>query len=212
MQMNSNNLIALEKNTQAVYERQAQRFDQERSKVLFEKQWLDRFVQLLSPGAKILDVGCGAGEPIARYFIEKGYDLTGLDFSRSMLEIARTRFPDSTWHYMDMRQLHLQDRFDGIIAWHSFFHLKREDQKSTLQNFAEHLRPGAVLMLTVGYEDGEVLGHVGGEEVYHASFAYETYEALLNDLGLSVLRFVNDDPDCRGASVLLAQKSSVPDS
>lgn len=196
----------IEKNTQDVYERNGERFDAERSKSLFEKVWLDRFVERLPEKARILDVGCGAGEPIAQYLIEQGFDVTGIDFSNTMLDIIRTRYPNNKWHYMDMRHLNLPDKFDGIIAWHSFFHLTHDDQKITLQKFAEHLTPNGVLMLTVGYDEGEAIGHVGGEEVYHASFNYENYEALLKDLGIKVAQFTPDDPECGGASVLLAQK------
>lgn len=204
--MGDKNILDIEQNTQGVYERNGERFDTERSKTLFEKVWLDRFAERLPKKAKILDVGCGAGEPIAQYLIERGFDVTGIDFSNTMLDIIRRRYPDNEWHHMDMRQLNFPNKFDGIIAWHSFFHLTRDDQKTTLQKFADYLAPGGILMLTVGYDEGEAIGHVGGEEVYHASFAYEDYEMLLNDLGITVVDYILDDPECGGASILLAQK------
>ena len=121
-------LNAIEKNTRGIYDRNARLFDSERSKRLEEKSWLDRFSDLLPKSAKVLDVGCGAGEPIARYLIGKVFEIEGLDFSRTMLEIIRGRFPDQRWHRMDMRTLSLSTRFEGIIAWHSFFHLNHDDQ------------------------------------------------------------------------------------
>ena len=86
-------LSALAHTTLGVYDRQAERFDTERPRVLFERVWLDRFLAMVPPGGRILDVGCGAGEPIARYLMARGRQVTGLDASSAMLAIARRRFP-----------------------------------------------------------------------------------------------------------------------
>ncbi|MGJ3231748.1 MAG: hypothetical protein ACFE0P_08120 [Oceanicaulis sp.] len=69
----SDDLTPLAAKTQAIYERQAARYDAERAKVLFERAWLDRFVEPLRVGAAILDVGCGAGDPIAFYLMKKDF-------------------------------------------------------------------------------------------------------------------------------------------
>ena len=107
---------------------------------------------------------------------------------------------------MDMRELELSSRFDGIIAWHSFFHLSHDDQELTLHKITEHLEPNGILILTVGDQYGESVGRVGAEEVYHASFSFDTYEKILTSLNMKVLEFVPNDPKCAKASVLLAQK------
>ena len=60
-----------------LYQRHADDWDRERGRSLVEKEWLDRFLALLPLRPSILDMGCGSGEPIARYFIEKGCDCDG---------------------------------------------------------------------------------------------------------------------------------------
>jgi SAM-dependent methyltransferase len=62
-----------------------------------EIPYLQMVTQLAPAPGKVLDVGCGSGEPIARYFVEHGYQVTGVDAVNEMLDIARTRFPDMTW-------------------------------------------------------------------------------------------------------------------
>lgn len=196
--------------TQRIYEKNAGRFDAERSKVLFERPWLDRFAALLPAGGTVLDAGCGSGLPIAQHFIEQGYQVTGIDFAAPMLDMARRRFPTSCWLQADMRTLDLEARFDGIIAWHSFFHLTPEDQHQTIPVLAKHLSPKGVLMLTAGDQEGEVTGHVGDDVVYHSSLSREGYIRLLSNVGLDILSFVVADPDCDGATVLLARKMVSP--
>lgn len=197
-------LTAVAATTQAVYERQATRFDRERPRRLHERAWLDRFLALVPPGGLILDLGCGAGDPIAAYITSAGYRVIGLDASRAMLALARERFPAGDWRHGDMRSLDFSERFDGIIGWNSFFHLTRDEQRDALPRIGRHLAPGGALMLTVGPEDGEVLGTVGGEPVYHASLAPREYERILGDLGLALVAPIAEDPACDNQTVLLA--------
>jgi SAM-dependent methyltransferase len=200
-------LAELALTTQDVYERNAERFDAERYKGLMEKVWLDRFLDLLPEGGEVLDVGCGSAEPIADYIIGRGFQVVGVDASAGMIRLASERFPGNDWQQIDMRALDLSQKFHGLIAWDSFFHLTREEQRQVLPLFAAHLKAPGALMLTVGPEEGEVDGHVGDDRVYHASLSSAEYRTILESHGLEVVKFIPDDPDCDGHSVLLARFS-----
>ena len=191
--------------TQDVYERHASSWDKQRRSLPFaEKGWLDRFTAALPPRARILELGPGAGLPISDYLIHCGYHLTGIDASRSMLTIARQRFPSATWLRGDMRDLNLPEQFDGIIAWDSFFHLPQADQIRLLPKLSAHLKSDGALLVTVGPKAGEVLGSIGGDAVYHASLAPEDYRQRLESLGFTSIHFQAEDPDCQQRSVILA--------
>ena len=66
------------------YQRHAHAFDAARRRNLPSSGiWLDRLIRSICPrAAHILDLGCGGGEPVARYLIDRGYHLTGIDSSR----------------------------------------------------------------------------------------------------------------------------------
>ncbi|CAN7330185.1 class I SAM-dependent methyltransferase [Agrobacterium tumefaciens] len=181
-------------------------FDKERGRSLAEKPWLDRFTSLLPGGGSILDIGCGSGEPIAGYFISNGYDVTGIDASLPLIELCRNRFPENLWVVADMRELALGRRFDGLIAWHSFFHLKPEDQRLMFGIFRRHANDGAVLMFTAGPAHGEAIGTFQGKPLYHASLARDDYESLLAAHGFRLLDHIVNDPQCGGATVYLARR------
>lgn len=189
------------------YERNAHRWDSERPRVLYEKQWLDAFLKLLPPTPSVLELGPGAGEPIAKYLIDNGAQVTGVDSSPSMIAICRERFPENDWHVGDMRELSVTQTFDGIIAWDSFFHLTATDQRNMFPLFSSHVSRGGALVFTSGHEAGEAIGNLCGEPLYHASLANNEFEELLSENRFVVVKHINEDPTCNSHTVWLAQKS-----
>lgn len=191
----------------SLYERHANAYDKLRGRDLFEKSWLDRFAMLLPRGGSILDIGCGMGEPIARYLIEAGHPVTGIDSSPTLIDTCRARFPEQSWEVADMRSLALERSFDGLIAWDSFFHLCPDDQRGMFAVFAAHAAPGAALMFTSGPADGIAMGTFEDEPLYHASLDAGEYRALLGKNGFDVVAQAVEDPSCGGHTVWLARRS-----
>jgi SAM-dependent methyltransferase len=188
-----------------LYEEHAAAWDTQRGRDLHEKPWLDRFLAGAPPGGTILDIGCGMGEPVARYFIERGYRVTGVDSSPALIAMCAARFPAHEWIVADMRALDLGRRFDGLIAWHSLIHLTPEDQRPIFTRFARHARAGAPLMFTSGPGEGEVIGEWQGEPLYHGSLDADGYRGLLEAAGFGDIVHRARDPDCGSATAWLAR-------
>jgi SAM-dependent methyltransferase len=189
-----------------LYEDNAAAWDGLRApEAVLEQGWLERFAVGLPTGAEVLDIGCGSGQPIARWLIGRGFHLTGIDSSPSLIEICRGRFPQAAWHVADMRKLALGRRFDGLIAWHSFFHLEPGDQPRMFERFAGHSRRGAILMFTSGCSEGVRIGEWQGQPLYHASLDPQDYRRLLRDNGFELLEHRPRDPECGEATVWIAR-------
>ena len=191
-------------NVVALYDRHAHEYDLDRGRSLQEREWLDRFLVHVAPRGTILDIGCGTGEPIAAYLIERGHDVLGVDSSPAMIDLCRARFPDMEWLVSDMRMISLGRRFEGILAWDSFFHLGMDGQRGMFSRFASHALPGAPLMFTSGPAEGEAVGTYRNQPLYHASLGPGEYKKLLFETGFEVQAFVAEDPACGGHTVWLA--------
>ena len=194
-----------------LYERHALEYDRDRSRSLQERAWLDRFLLQVRSGGTVLDVGCGMGEPIARYLVDHGFRVVGVDASPTMIEICRARFPDSEWLVVDMRDLDLDRRFEGIVAWDSFFHLDTDDQRRMFPRFASHAQLGAPLMFTSGPAEGEAIGVYCEEPLYHASLGPAEYEQLLATNGFVVKAYAAEDPQCGEHTVWLTTYANQPE-
>jgi SAM-dependent methyltransferase len=190
----------------SIYRRHARAWTRARGKHLNERNWIDRFSNLLPSCGQVLDLGCGSGEPIACYLAEYGHKITGVDSSPEMIEMFAENLPGHEAIVADMRSLRLQKRFGGVLAWDSFFHLGHEDQRAMFSLFGEHSRAAAPLMFTSGPAHGEVLGTLEGNPLYHASLAPSEYVRLLDTNGFDVVAHVAEDPACGGRTVWLAQR------
>ncbi len=99
-----------------------------------------------SPGAKLLDVGCGYGRH-AMELAARGYHVVGLDLSTPLLvrggEEAHRRGLTINFIRGDMRELDFDGQFDGAYCLFSTFgYFDDETNKKTAGNMARALRPG----------------------------------------------------------------------
>src|ERR1700744_430072 len=170
-----------------------------------EKPWHDRFIGSLPAGGDVLDLGCGAGCPIARHMHAHGLHVTGVDSSPTMISSCRQRLPDHEWIVADMRRLELAPRFDGILAWDSFFHLDHDHQRAMFAIFASHAVSGGMLMFNTGTSHGEAIGEYRGDPLYHASLATDEYQSLVEQAGFETVDHVAEDAQAGGRTVWLCR-------
>jgi trans-aconitate methyltransferase len=188
-----------------VYRRHAQAWTAKRGTYLLEGACLDRFRSLMPANAKVLDIGCGPGVPIARYLVDRGCSITGVDSSPEMIALFQSNLRGQQSQVADMRTLSLGSVYDGILAWDSFFHLSHDHQRRMFPIFREHAAPHAALLFTSGHSHGVAMGTLEDEPLYHASLDPTEYHRLLDTNGFDVINHVVEDPDCGGHTIWLAQ-------
>ena len=188
------------------YDEIVQWFDDARTKTLMESEYLNLIVNSVPAGGSVLDLGCGTGEPIAKFFIDKGFKVIGIDGSNKMIELCKKRFPAEQWIVSDMREINLKQQFDVVLAWHSFFHLDHDSQRKMFKILGEHTKLGGILAFTSGEEEGEVWSDNGGQMLYHASLSTKEYEKLLRENSFKVLLHKIQDPDCGEATIWISRK------
>lgn len=167
------------------------------------------FADRVRPNGAILDIGCGTGHPLASWLAEKGYRVKGIDASEKMIEIALSRnIKNAEFQVVDFFEYATSQKFDGILAWDSFFHFPLEKQETIYPKIAEWLHPGGYLLFTHGYEEGEIAGEMMGENFYYSCLSKEKVMRILKELHFEV-KFIYEDykeRDTDRGLVILAQK------
>ena len=128
--------------------------------------WRELMLELLPPpSARVADLGCGTGT-LSQLLTDKGYDVTGVDFSPEMIRRARAKAPTITFVEADASEPPL-DRasYDVVLSRHVLWAMP--DIPAALRRWAELLTPGGRLVLIegswstgVGLTGAETLAHV----------------------------------------------------
>lgn len=162
----------------------------QRQEVAPELEDLGRnFLALVSPAARILEVGCGAGRDM-EWLESQGAEVTGVDISPGMLEQARTL----VWgELLEMDMLALQfpdDSFGGVWCMAALLHLPKADAPRALEEMHRVLTPDGALALSLQEGEGEVweAGAYGHPvERFFARYSPDEVEHLLAAAGFRVV-------------------------
>jgi cyclopropane fatty-acyl-phospholipid synthase-like methyltransferase len=153
---------------------------------------LDGFQARRPTRGRLLDLGCGAGDPFASRFVERGWQVTGVDFSRRMLDLAARFVPDMERILADMAEVDFPaDRFDAITAVYSLFHLPRARHPELFRRMQRWLRPGGRVLFTyasahyTGVERFEGTKEFLGATLFYSHMAPAELERALADSGLT---------------------------
>jgi len=105
------------------------------------------------PIRRVLDVGCGAG-PLTKALIDAGFDVTGVDTSADLLELARSRVPEAHFVHASAYDVSLEG-YDAVVAvgepltYHSDFARADRLVSDLFQRVAEALPPGGMFIFDV---------------------------------------------------------------
>jgi SAM-dependent methyltransferase len=114
---------------------------------------------------KILEIGCGTGNYL-KAFLDKGYDISGVDISEEMLNVARKKC-DCELYQGDMRDFKIVDtKFDVIMIMFDVLSYVTDNDgiEKTLKNVREHLNENGKLIFLV-WNGLAVLSNPRGEGV-----------------------------------------------
>jgi len=100
----------------------------------------------------ILDVGCGTGGH-AIILASRGFNVTGIDSSEYMIDLAREKAKNIDFRVMDIRNLHLEKKYNACICMFAVINylLDYKDIENSLKNLKEHLYKNSLLIFDFWY-------------------------------------------------------------
>lgn len=115
------------------------------------RQAFDDWFAQLPAGGRVLDAGCGHGDPVIARLLDHGFQVTGSDISPAMLKRARRQFPDVSFLECATTNLELESAFDGACSLSSMLYLDPVDFFHSVYQLYRALKPGGLLFL-YGYD------------------------------------------------------------
>lgn len=141
----------------------------------------------LEPGSKILDAGCGAGIPIAKYLSEK-FQVQGIDISSKQVKLAKKLVPGAEFKKADMSDPGFENEtFDGIICLYALIHVDRTRHLEILRKFYSLLKTPGYLMICMQLGEGEGEADYMGTKMFWSGYGQKQNIELLKKSGFAVV-------------------------
>jgi cyclopropane fatty-acyl-phospholipid synthase-like methyltransferase len=176
-----------------IYDEFADTYEENRG--LFDMtEVLNSFYTCLGPGkGRELDLGCGAGEPFPRFFIDKGWTVIGVDFSQRMLELASKYVPEMDTILADMCEVEFKScRFKAITVIYSLFHVPSKYHAVLFKKFYRWLCPGGKMLFTyatkeyTGSDEFDGYKEFMGRKLYYSHKSPDKLYADLKRTGFNI--------------------------
>ena len=146
-------------------------------------------IERLPADAHVLDLGCGAGVPVAQTLAQYAH-VTGVDLSPEQIRLARENVPQGRFIEADLMTVDLPAAaFDAAVAYYSLFHLPREEHAAFFRRLHRWLMPGGHALLTVtgqaeaAYTEDDFFGVT----MYWSNWGLDDYRTMLAEAGFTVL-------------------------
>ncbi|MBF0362081.1 MAG: GNAT family N-acetyltransferase [Oligoflexia bacterium] len=145
---------------------------------------------------KILDIGIGTGM-LANNLSKSGSIIYGIDFSKQMLDIAKTRIPNGIFENVDVVNNYLGSfsniKFDRIISSYFFHHLNEKQKIEFIKRVIKNnlLANGMIVFADVGFKTSEDYknGHKNYQKLWDEEEYYLCGDELvgkLNEEGIDI--------------------------
>lgn len=176
--------------TKETYNKIAEAWAQDHSNLDFWKEEFEAFKKLL-PIGKILDVGCGPGHHTQ--FLQEVYDYTGVDYSEQFIELAKQKFPDTTFILGNMLDLPFKENeFDGFWAAASLLHIPKENSGTALGEIGRVVKENGIGFIALKKGEGQKIVVDEDDPNDKRFFAYwqkNEFQQVLEENGFELLKF-----------------------
>jgi cyclopropane fatty-acyl-phospholipid synthase-like methyltransferase len=151
-------------------------------------RWLRKLLNRLEPGSSVLDLGCGSGEP-ADVEISKEHQVTGVDISRTQINLARQNVPTGHFLHGDAGLAEFPpSSFDAVVSFYTLEHIPREEHRAVLRRINNWLRVGGLLLISIEAGDYDDVVDVWlGVPMFISCYDPETMKQMVTEAGFELL-------------------------
>lgn len=174
------------------YEAAAQQFIRLREASAIGAGIIRHWATLLPAQAEVLDLGCGAGVPVASTLAAAGFRLYGIDASAQLLQTYRLRLPHAIVACETVQDSAFFARnFDAVVAIGLIFLLPAEQQTQLIDKVAARLTHAGRFLFTAPEQSCNWTDVLTGQA--SVSLGAARYSRLGSDAGLQLVAEYQDE-------------------
>lgn len=150
--------------------------------------YVSKLVRRLRADSLVLDLGCGAGEPVDNIILNRGHRVLGIDLSNQLIEQARKLCPGGEYQVGDITKLYAHAyKVDAVVCLYTFFHLPRQSYGQILQTINSFLPLKGLLLISMGDKDFEGYADYLGKKMWWSQWGPAKNRELIEKAGFEII-------------------------
>jgi len=156
------------------------------------------FCRKLPKNASVLDLGCGPGLPFTKELVKRGFKVTAIDISESMIKAAKKNVPEAKYARVSMTEIDFKDEFDGIFSGYTMLCLDPKNFKIAAKKAVESLKKGGFFFLALnepgpgGHDESENYTEIMGKKMYSRPYTEEEVRDVFSKLNMRIIKVARE--------------------
>jgi SAM-dependent methyltransferase len=157
------------------------------------RKMFDLFCGKLPKNASVLDLGCGPGLPITKELVNRGFNVTAIDISDTMIELARKNVPNAKFIIISMTDIEFNNEFDGIISSFTMLCLDVKNFKKTAHKVSNALKKNGLFLLVLnepppeGHKEKESYTEIMGQKMYSRPYTENEIKDIFGKHNMEII-------------------------
>ena len=152
------------------------------------------FCSKLPENASVLDFGCGPGLPFTKELVKRGFEVTAIDISDTMIKVARNNVPEAKFIRVSMTDIDFEEEFDGIFSGYTMLCLDPKNFEIAAKKAAKSLKQGGVFFLSLnepppeGHDEAENYTEIMDQKMYSRPYTEDEVRAIFSKFDMRIIK------------------------
>ena len=157
------------------------------------------FCNKLPKNASVLDFGCGPGIPFTKELVKRGFKVTAIDISDTMIKEAKKNVPEADYVRVSMTDIDFENEFDGIFSGYTMLCLDPENFKIAAKKAVKSLKRGGFFFLALnepapeGHDESENYTEIMGQKMYSRPYTEDEVRKVFAELNMKIIKVAREN-------------------
>ncbi len=156
------------------------------------------FCSKLPKNASVLDFGCGPGIPFTKELVKRGFKVTAIDISDTMIKEAKKNVPEANYVRVSMTDIDFENEFDGIFSGYTMLCLDPENFKIAAKKAVKSLKRGGFFFLALnepppeGHDESGNYTEIMGQKMYSRPYTEDEVRKSFAELNMKIIEVARE--------------------
>ena len=151
------------------------------------------FCKNLPKNSSVLDLRCGPGVPVTKELVKRGFKVTAIDISSTMISLAKRNVPKAKYIRSSMTDINFDKEFDGVISSYSMLCLDPKNFKKTAKKIAKSLKKNGFFFLALneprpGHKEKENITTIMGQKLYSRPYTEKEIRTIFSKQNMKIIK------------------------